>query len=168
MLVICVVKRFWKIWFATHSTTNNHKKNYPHQPHPKKVFFCAIEVPLKFLWSGFKAPLKCCWSAFKVPFKCQQQHTFPCLLPHYPQYAGSKLYALAYFRKKLTPPKKVPFFLVVWSQANIRNTFFNQKSTWHPQVVVLRCHRQTHWQTDQNGNSITYPSQRSNSVKSEK
>ena len=93
----------------------------------------------------------------------------PLLSPSLSTLCWCKTVHFSNLRKKLIPPsKKIPiFWKVLWSQANISNTFFNQKSPRHPQVVVLRWHGQTHRQTDRNGNSITYPSQRPESVKSE-
>ena len=43
--------------------------------------------------------------------------------------------------------QKIIFFLIVSSQANIMNTFFNQKSPRPPEVGVLWLHRHTegHW-----------------------
>ena len=63
--------------------------------------------------------------------------------------------------------QKRTFFLVeiVSSQANIRNTFFNQRSPRPPEVGFFCRHRQTDTQTDRHGDSMTDPAQRAESVK---
>ena len=129
------------------------QKKYAHHPYPKKVFFClwnSFEVPL------IKARMKCCWSAIKVPTATH----LPQVTPSLSTVCWCKVVRFSNLRKRLTPPPKtIPFFLIVWSEANIRN-----RSSQNMQVVGLQWHGQTHRQTDGNGNSITYPFQRPNSV----
>ena len=57
--------------------------------------------------------------------------------------------------------KRTSFFLLVSLQANIRDTFFDQKSPRHPEVGVLQRHRYT----DRHGDSMTDPAQRAEAVK---
>ena len=54
---------------------------------------------------------------------------------------------------------------IVSSQVNIRNNFFDQKSSRHPEVDVLRRHRQTDRQTDGHGDSMIESAQRADSAK---
>ena len=49
------------------------------------------------------------------------------------------------------------FWKIISLQANIRNTFFDQKSPRHPEVGVLGWRRQTNKHTDGHGNSPTDP-----------
>ena len=53
----------------------------------------------------------------------------------------------------------------VSSQANIRDTPFDQKSPGHPEVGVLNCHRQTDRHTDGHGDSMTELTQWADAVR---
>ena len=115
----------------------------------------AKEAPLKCRWSAFELPLKCLWIAVEVPLKCRwsansQQQTdtdtdLPPVTPSLSTVGWSQTMCLN------NPWKKTAHNLVfnIWSsQANIKNTLFDQKSPWHPEVGVTRWHTQTDTQTD--------------------
>ena len=57
------------------------------------------------------------------------------------------------------------FVKIVYLQANIRQTFFDQRSPQQPELGVLRWRRQTDKQTDGHGDSMTESSQTADSGK---
>ena len=115
------------------------------------IFSSSFSTPLKCRGSAVEVLWKCCGSSVAMPVKCHwsansQQPTatakdLPLLTPHY--------------------PLSTPFFKVVSSQANIRNTFLDQTSPWHAEVGVLWCHKHT----DIHCNSKTKSAQWAESVK---
>ena len=82
----------------------------------------------------------------------QDPQDFPLQTPSLTTKSLSKTVGFCNLRKR--DPNFLIFFQnillwkIVWSQANIRNTLFNQTSPRHPEVGVLRLHRHTHKQTD--------------------
>ena len=111
------------------------------------IFVCAIEVPWKCSGSIMEVPWKCHWSAVEVLLKCKyptansQSHTpSPA---NFPTIHSRLVQNRAFYQSRGEKPFPPFVFKIVSSQANIRNTIFNQRSPQHPEVAVSRRHRQT-------------------------
>ena len=103
-----------------------------------KYYWTAVELPLNCRWSGIEVLLKCRWSAIEVPLKCQQPTAtatdLPLLTPPLSTVGWSKTVLFNNLGEKNTPI----FWNFFSSQANIRITFFDQRSPWPPEVGVSR------------------------------
>ena len=119
----------------TNSSYGKHLIARPMQIEVTIPFFFAFEVP-------------CRASAADVPLKCKQPTAtyLPLLTPPLSTVGWSKTTRFNNLWRKSA--HTFYFFLIVSSQANITNTFFEQKSSRHPEVGVSQWHRQTNTQTN--------------------
>ena len=88
-----------------------------------------MEVPWKCPGSAIEVPLKCCWSANSQKPTATATY-LPLLTPPLSTVGWSKTACFNNIVKKPDPL----FLKILSSPANIRNTFFDQRSPRHPEV----------------------------------